>query len=85
MTLTQKIIVSLVLPIVEILTIEYHKLYNTFLQVTFRSQSQLKPTRRPERGRGFMFMGANKKSSTELDLCPEFDPTCLSSNSIKTT
>jgi hypothetical protein len=43
-TLTQEIVVSLVLPITEILTIEDHKLDSTFLHVTFGSQSMLKPT-----------------------------------------
>jgi hypothetical protein len=39
MTLAQKIVVSSVLPITEILVIEDHKLHNTFLQVTFRSKA----------------------------------------------
>jgi hypothetical protein len=43
-TLTQEIIVSSVLPITEILTIENDKLNNTFLHVAFRSQNLLKPT-----------------------------------------
>jgi hypothetical protein len=43
-TLSQKIVASLVIPITKILTIEDHKLNNTFLQVAFRSQSLLKPT-----------------------------------------
>jgi hypothetical protein len=43
-SLTQKIVVSLVLPIIEIITIEDHKLHNTFLHVAFGSQSLLKPT-----------------------------------------
>jgi hypothetical protein len=42
--LTQKIVVSSVFPVTEILTIEDHKLNNTFLHVAFRSQSLLKPT-----------------------------------------
>jgi hypothetical protein len=44
MTMTQKIVVGSVLPITEIITIEDHKLYNTFLHVAFRSQSLLEPT-----------------------------------------
>jgi hypothetical protein len=44
MTLTQKIIASSVFPVTEILTIEDHKLNNTFLHVTFGSQSLLKTT-----------------------------------------
>jgi hypothetical protein len=43
-TLTQKIVVSLVLQKSEILTVEDHKLYNTFLHVAFGSQSLLKST-----------------------------------------
>jgi hypothetical protein len=43
-SLTQKIVVSSVLPITEILAIEDHKLRCTFLHVAFRSQSPLKPT-----------------------------------------
>jgi hypothetical protein len=43
-TLTQKIVVSSVFPITEILTIEHNKLDITFLHVTFGSQSLLKPT-----------------------------------------
>jgi hypothetical protein len=43
-TLAQKIVVSSVFPITEILTIENDKLHSTFLQVTFGSQSLLKPT-----------------------------------------
>jgi hypothetical protein len=43
-TLAQEIVVSSVLPIAEILTIEDHKLNSTFLHVAFRSQSLLKPT-----------------------------------------
>jgi hypothetical protein len=42
-TLAQKIVVSLVLPITEILAIEHDKLNNTFLHVPFGSQSLLKP------------------------------------------
>jgi hypothetical protein len=44
MSLIQKIVASSVLPITEILAIKDHKLYGTFLHVTFRSQSLLKPT-----------------------------------------
>jgi hypothetical protein len=44
MSLTQKIVASSVLPIIEILVIEDHKLHSTFLHVTFESQSLLKPT-----------------------------------------
>jgi hypothetical protein len=43
-TLAQKIVVSSVLSITEILTIENDKLNNTFLQVDFRSQSLLNLT-----------------------------------------
>jgi hypothetical protein len=43
-TLAQKIVVSLVFPVTEILAIENHKLNNTFLHVAFGSQSLLKPT-----------------------------------------
>jgi hypothetical protein len=43
-SLTQKIVASSVLLITEILTIEDHKFYCTFLHVAFRSQSLLKPT-----------------------------------------
>jgi hypothetical protein len=43
-TLTQKIVASLIFSVTEILAIEGHKLNNTFLHVTFRSQSLLKPT-----------------------------------------
>jgi hypothetical protein len=44
MTLAQDIVAGSVLPITKILTIEDHKLNNTFLHVAFRSQSLLKPT-----------------------------------------
>jgi hypothetical protein len=44
MTLAQEIVASLVFPETEILTIEDHKLYDTFLHVAFGSQSLLKPT-----------------------------------------
>jgi hypothetical protein len=43
-TVAQKIVASSILPITEILTIENHKLDNTFLYVAFRSQSLLEPT-----------------------------------------
>jgi hypothetical protein len=43
-TLAQKIVVSLVFTVTEILAIEDHKLNNTFLHVAFGSQSMLKPT-----------------------------------------
>jgi hypothetical protein len=43
MTLAQKIVASLVLLITKIITIENHKLDNTFLHITFGSQSLLKP------------------------------------------
>jgi hypothetical protein len=43
-TLTQKIVVSSVFSVTEILVIEDHKLNNTFLHVVFESQSLLKPT-----------------------------------------
>jgi hypothetical protein len=42
MTLSQKIVVSLVFPVTEILAIENHKLYGTFLHVTLGSQSLLR-------------------------------------------
>jgi hypothetical protein len=44
MTLAQNIVASSVLPITEILTIENHNLYYTFLHVAFRSQNLLEPT-----------------------------------------
>jgi hypothetical protein len=44
MSLTQKIVASSVLPITEILAIEDHKFYDTFLHVAFRPQSLLEPT-----------------------------------------
>jgi hypothetical protein len=44
MTLAQEIVVSLVFLVTEILTIEDHKLYDTFLHAAFGSQSLLKPT-----------------------------------------
>jgi hypothetical protein len=34
----------LIFPVTKIFVIEDHKLYDTFLHVTFRSQSMLKPT-----------------------------------------
>jgi hypothetical protein len=40
-TLTQKIVTGSALPITEILTIEEHKLDNTFFHVAFESQSLL--------------------------------------------
>jgi hypothetical protein len=43
-TLAQKIVASLVFPVTEILTVEDHKDYNTFLHVAFGSQSMLKST-----------------------------------------
>jgi hypothetical protein len=43
-TLAQKIVASLVFPVTEILTIEHHKLNNTFLHIAFGSQSLLEPT-----------------------------------------
>jgi hypothetical protein len=43
-TLAQKIVVSSVLPITEILAIKNDKLNNIFLHVAFGSQSLLKPT-----------------------------------------
>jgi hypothetical protein len=44
MTLSQKIVVSSVFPVIEILTTEGHKLDGTLHHVTFWSQSLLKPT-----------------------------------------
>jgi hypothetical protein len=44
MSLTQKIVASLVLSITKILTIKDHKFYGTFLYVAFGSQSLLEPT-----------------------------------------
>jgi hypothetical protein len=41
--LAQKIVVSSVFPVTEILAIKDHKLNNTFLHVAFGSQSLLKP------------------------------------------
>jgi hypothetical protein len=43
-TLTRKIVVSLVLPIIKILAIKDHKIYYTFFHAVFGSQSLLKPT-----------------------------------------
>jgi hypothetical protein len=43
-TLAQEIVAGSVLLITEILTIEDHKLNNTFLHAAFGSQSLLKPT-----------------------------------------
>jgi hypothetical protein len=44
MTLAQEIIASLIFSVTEILVIEDHKLYGTFLPVAFGSESMLKPT-----------------------------------------
>jgi hypothetical protein len=44
MALAQEIVESSVFSVTEILAIEDHKLNSTFLYVTFRSQSLLKPT-----------------------------------------
>jgi hypothetical protein len=41
-TLAQEIVTSLVFPITEILVIEDNKLHDTFLHVTFRSESWLR-------------------------------------------
>jgi hypothetical protein len=43
-TLAQKIVVSSVFLVTEILAIKDHKLNNTFLHIAFRSQSLLKST-----------------------------------------
>jgi hypothetical protein len=43
-TLAQEVVVSSVFPVTEIITVEDHKLHNTFLYVAFGSQSLLKPT-----------------------------------------
>jgi hypothetical protein len=43
-TLAQEIVASSVFSVTKILTIEDHKLNNTFLHVAFGSQSLLKPT-----------------------------------------
>jgi hypothetical protein len=43
-TLAQKIVMNLVFPVTEIITIKYQKLDCTFLHVAFRSQSMLTPT-----------------------------------------
>jgi hypothetical protein len=42
--LVEEIVANLVLPVTEILTIEDHKLYDTFLHVAFWSQSLLRRT-----------------------------------------
>jgi hypothetical protein len=42
--LAQEIVVSLVLPITKILTVENDKLHNTFVHVAFSSQRLLKPS-----------------------------------------
>jgi hypothetical protein len=44
-TMAQEMVVSSVFSITEILTIEDHKLDNTFLYIAFGSQKLLKPTR----------------------------------------
>jgi hypothetical protein len=44
MTLAQKIVAGSLFPMTEIITIEDHKLYATFLHIVFGSQSLLKPT-----------------------------------------
>jgi hypothetical protein len=44
MTLAQEIVASSVFPVIEILTIENDKVYDTFLHVAFGSQSLLNPT-----------------------------------------
>jgi L-rhamnose isomerase len=43
-TLAQEIVASSVFPVIEIHAIEHHQLDNTFLHVTYRSQSLLNPT-----------------------------------------
>jgi hypothetical protein len=43
-TMAQKIVASLIFPVIKILTIEDHKLNNNFLHVAFESQSLLKST-----------------------------------------
>jgi hypothetical protein len=43
-TLTQKIIMSSIFPVTKILTIEDHKLNNTFVHVAIGSQNLLNPT-----------------------------------------
>jgi hypothetical protein len=43
-TLAQKIVVSSVFPVTDILAIENHKLDNALLHIAFGSQSLLKPT-----------------------------------------
>jgi hypothetical protein len=43
-TLAQEIVASLIFSVTEILNIEDHKLYGTFLHVAFGSQSLLKST-----------------------------------------
>jgi hypothetical protein len=43
-TLAQEIVASLFFLVTEILNIEDHKLYDTFLHIAFESQSLLKPT-----------------------------------------
>jgi hypothetical protein len=43
-TLTQEVVVSSVFPVTKILAIKNHKLYVTFIHVTFGSQSLLRTT-----------------------------------------
>jgi hypothetical protein len=43
-TLAQKVVVSSIFPVTKIAANKDHKLYNTFLHVTFGSQNLLKPT-----------------------------------------
>jgi hypothetical protein len=95
MTLTQKIVASSVLPIIKILAIENHKLDNTFLDITFRSQSLLKSTsdqigsdinwRTEEGDQRSGWMRVIQNSSRELNLYPKINPTRLSSSLAKTT
>jgi hypothetical protein len=42
--MTQKIVVSLVFLITEVIAIEHHEFDGTFLHIAFGSQSMLKPT-----------------------------------------
>jgi hypothetical protein len=93
-TLAQKIVASLIFPVTKILTIDDHKLNNSFLHVTFGSQILLKPTsdhissdtnwRTGEGDQRGGWMGANQNFSMELDLYPGINPMPLSSNSAKT-
>jgi hypothetical protein len=93
MTLTQEIGVSSVFPVTEILTIENHQLDITFLYVTFRSQSLLKPTGdqtdsdtnwKTRKGDQRGWMRANQNYSRKLGLYPEIDLRLISSNLDKT-